>query len=402
MPFSIPEYTERILRTKERMEAEGVDVLLLTDPANMYYLSGYDGWSFYVHQVLVVILEEEQPLWIGRKQDANGARLTVWFHPDHIIPYPDDYVHSPTKHPMDFVADILKQIGQGNRRIGVEMDAYYFTAQAFGRLKKGLPDARFQDSTLLVNRIRMIKSEREIDYMRKAAKIVEQAMRVGIDSIAAGVRECDVAANIHHAQISGTPEYGGDYPAIVPLMPSGEKTSTPHLTWSDQKYKPGDTVILELAGCYRRYHCPMARTAVIGPPSSLVQDLSDVVIEGLNTALEAVKPGVTCEEVEEVWRKSIERKGFLKDSRLGYSVGLNYPPDWGEHTASMRAGDRTVLEPDMTFHMIPGIWFDSYGVELSETFRVTEKGCEVLASFPRELFQCPVGGIFHPLEESGA
>lgn len=400
--FSISEYLERIQKTRQRMANEGVEVLLITDPANMHYLSGYDGWSFYVPQALIVFIDEEQPIWIGRKQDANGARLTTWLDDDHIIPYPEDYVQAITKHPMDFVADILTEIGQGNRHIGVEMDAYYFTAKSLERLKKGLPNARFKDCTLLVNHVRIIKSEQEIEYMRKAGKIVERAMEAGIVSIAAGVRECDVAANIYHAQISGTPTFGGDYPSIVPLMPSGIKTSTPHLTWTDQKYQPGDTVILELAGCYRRYHAPLARTAVIGSPSPRVRDLAEVVTEGLEAALEAVKPGVTCEDVVAAWRKVLDKTQFLKDSRLGYSVGLNYPPDWGEHTASLRAGDRTVLQPNMTFHLIPGIWMDSYGVEISESFRVTETGYELFAQFSRELFLRPVTEVIHPIEESGA
>ncbi len=400
--FSISEYLERIQKTRQRMENEGVEVLLIADPANMNYLSGYDGWSFYVPQALIVFIDEEQPIWIGRKQDANGARLTTWLDDDHIIPYPEDYVQAITKHPMDFVADILTEIGQGNRHIGVEMDAYYFTAKSLERLKKGLPNARFKDCTLLVNHVRIIKSEQEIEYMRKAGKIVERAMEAGIVSIAAGVRECDVAANIYHAQISGTPTFGGDYPSIVPLMPSGIKTSTPHLTWTDQKYQPGDTVILELAGCYRRYHAPLARTAVIGSPSPRVRDLAEVVTEGLEAALEAVKPGVTCEDVVAAWRKVLDKTQFLKDSRLGYSVGLNYPPDWGEHTASLRAGDRTVLQPNMTFHLIPGIWMDSYGVEISESFRVTETGYELFAQFSRELFLRPVTEVIHPIEESGA
>lgn len=380
-----------------------MEVLLLTDPANMNYLSGYDAWSFYVHQMLVVILEEEQPIWIGREQDVNGARLTTWIHQDNLIPYPDEYVQSLEKHPMDFIADCLTQIGQADRLTGVEMDSYYFTAQAYERLKKGMPSARFQDCTLLVNRVRMVKSDQEIAYMRKAAKIAERAMQVALESIAPGVRECDVAAAIFHAQVSGMPHFGGDYPAIVPLLPAGEKTSTPHLTWTDRTYKQGDTVLVELAGCHRRYHSPLARTAVIGPPSPLVRDLAEAVIEGLNTTLDAVKPGMTCEEVERVWRESIAKNGWLKESRMGYSVGLNYPPDWGEHTASFRPGDRTILQPNMTFHMIPGMWFDSYGVELSETFCVTENGCEVLADYPREIFQCPFGsGVYHPLGGSGA
>lgn len=383
--FEQREYLERIAKTKKKMAENGIEVLLITNPANMNYLSGYDGWSFYVDQMLVLIIDEEQPLWIGRKMDAAGARATTWIYHENIISYPDIFVHSRERHPMDFVAEILKQIGQSQRHIGVEMESYYFTALVWERLKAGLPNATFHDASLLVNEVRMIKSEREIEYMRQAARIVEKAMRTGITAIQEGVRQCDVVAKIYHDLISGTEEAGGDYPAIVPLLPSGENTSTPHLTWTDALYQKGELVILELAGCCKRYHAPMARTVSIGQPEEKMIDLSKIVIEGLNNALYAVRPGVTCEEVEEAWRKTIERYGIEKESRIGYSMGLSYPPDWGEHTASLRRGDRTILQPNMTFHMIPGIWFDDHGIEISESFRVTETGCEVLTRFPQDL-----------------
>ncbi|MCM3392711.1 M24 family metallopeptidase [Cytobacillus oceanisediminis] len=386
MSFGTAEYKERILKTRERMAAEGIEVLLITDPANMNYLSGYDGWSFYVHQMLVIIIDEEQPIWIGRGQDANGAKVTTWLYHENIIPYPDDYVQSETRHPMDFVAEILKQIGQQNRFIGVEMDNYYFTAKCYEQLKKGLPNASFRDASLLVNWVRIIKSDTEIEYMKRAAKIVEKTMAAGIELVNEGVRECDVAAKIFHTQITGTDEFGGDYPAIMPLLPSGERTSTPHLTWTDQRYKSGELVILELAGCYKRYHSPLARTVHIGQPSEKIKSLSEVVVEGLNACLDMIKPGIACEEIEEAWRKSIEKSGIIKESRLGYSMGLNYPPDWGEHTASIRKGDKTILQPNMTFHLIPGIWLDQYGFEASESFRVTENGCETFAELPRHLY----------------
>ncbi|MDQ0339542.1 Xaa-Pro dipeptidase [Caldalkalibacillus uzonensis] len=390
LPFEISEYKERLGKTKQTMEAAGIEVLLITDPANMNYLSGYDAWSFYVHQMLVVMTDEPQPVWIGRKQDANGAKLTTWLDAHDIIPYPDDYVQSPIKHPMDFVADILKEMGQAKRHIGVEMDSYYFTAKCFERLQAALPNSVFKDATLLVNRVRLVKSDAEIMYMKRASKLAEKAMAAAIEAINDGVRECEVAASIYQAQISGTEEFGGDYPSIVPLMPSGNKTCTPHLTWTDSRYTNGDLVIVELAGCYKRYHCPMARTAVIGHPAPQVKEVADIVIEGLNVTLEAIQPGMTCEEVEQVWKRYLSDKKLEKDSRLGYSMGLNYPPDWGEHTASLRQGDLTVLEPNMTFHLIPGIWLDDFGVEISESFRVTEKGYEVLADFPRQLFVKPV------------
>src|SRR5699024_1613178 len=142
-------------------------------------------------------------------------------------------------------------------------------------------------------------------------------------------RENDVVADILRKQISGTDEYGGDYTSIVPLLPSGEKTSACHLTWTDDTYKAGDPVILELAGCYKRYHCPLARTVILGEPSPDIQHLSEVVLEGIESALDSIKRGVTCEDIEHAWRESIEKRGYTHESRMGYSTGLNYPPDWG-------------------------------------------------------------------------
>jgi Xaa-Pro dipeptidase len=288
---------------------------------------------------------------------------------------------------MNFVADFLKQRGWANRTIGLEMDAYYFTARCYETLKTDLVEANYKDANLLVSWVRSIKSDQEIEYMRQAGKIVENVMQVAIDTVAPGVRECDAVAAICQAQISGTAEFGGDYTAIVPMMPSGEKTSTPHLTWTDEPYGNELAVNLELAACRHRYHCPLARTLYLGanPPQKL-QKTAEIVVQGLDAALDAVQPGKTCESIERVWRNVIAKAGLTKASRIGYAMGLNYPPDWGEHTASLRPGDKTVLEPNMTFHMILGIWMDDWGFECSESFRVSESGCETFADFPRKLF----------------
>jgi len=384
--FEAAEYRERQAKTKARMAAEGVDVLLASDPANMCYLSGYDGWSFYVHQLLVVALDADAPIWIGRGMDAGAAKVTTYLAHDDIVGYPDDFVQSTEKHPMDYVAGVLEARGWGGVRIGVEMDAYYFTAACLASLERNLANATFVDATGLANWVRIVKSPAELEYMRRAARIVERVMATAYEAVRPGVRQCDAAAAIYQAEISGTPEFGGDYTALVPMLPSGVGTSTPHLTWTDAPFVEGEATILELAGCHRRYHCPMARTVFLGTPPQKVADTAAVVVEGLEAALDAVEPGMTAEAVEAVWRATIARHGIVKDSRIGYSTGLNYPPDWGEHTISLRPGDKTVLEPNMTLHMIPGVWFDDWGIEISECFRVTETGAEPLADVPRELF----------------
>ncbi|MGD2270352.1 MAG: M24 family metallopeptidase [Desulfobacterales bacterium] len=385
--FSKDEYLDRLRKTKKRMADSGIEVLVISDPANMNYLTGYDGWSFYVPQAVVVAIDVEMPLWIGRGMDAAGARHTTFLNMDCIIGYPDDYVQNPFKHPMNFVADEIKRHGWETRTIGLEMDAYYFSARGFLALQKDLPEAEIRDGNLLVSWVRLIKSDAEIGYMMEAGKIAEKVMQTALDNLKPGVRECDAVAAVYRAQIEGTREFGGDYTAIVPMMPTGEKTSAPHLTWTDAPYKDEQAVNLELAACRHRYHAPLARTAYLGknPPAKL-SNLADHTVDGLNLTLEAIKPGMLCEEVEMVWRKHIAKAGLEKESRIGYSMGLNYPPDWGEHTASLRPGDKTVLAPNMTFHMILGMWMDNYGFECSESFRVTDDGCKTFADFPRKLF----------------
>ena len=386
MAFEKSEYLARIRKTKKSMADQGIDVLLATNPANMNYLTGYDGWSFYVHQLVVLALDSDEPVWIGRGMDANAAKVTTFLNHDNILGYPDDYVQTPVKHPMDYVADFLKEQGWDKKGIGIEMDSYYFTAACYESLKRNLPNADFRDATTLVNWVRVIKSAQEIKYMKQAARIIEKTMQVAVDMVRPGVRQCDAAAAVYQAEISGTEEYGGDYTSFCPMLPTGVGTSTPHLTWTDQPFVNGEATILELAGARHHYHCPMARTVHLGKPPKKLADTAAVVVEGLNNALAAAKPGVECQEVEAVWRETIKKHGIIKESRIGYSTGLNYPPDWGEHTLSLRPGDTTTLQPNMTIHMIPGVWMDDWGIEISECFRVTETGSETLANFPRELF----------------
>ncbi len=385
-PFPPGEYQQRIDKTRASMSERGIDILLSTNPANMGYLTGYDGWSFYVHQLIVLSQDAAQPLWIGRGMDANAAKVTTYLDHDNILGYPDDYVQSTIKHPMNFVADLLASKGWDRGTIGVEMDTYYFTAACYQNLARDLPNATLVDAGTLVNWVRVIKSSNELEYMRQAARIIEKTMRTGVDMVNPGVRQCDAVAAIYASMVSGTREFGGDYSSICPMLPTGIGTSTPHLTWTDAPFKSGEATILELAGVRRRYHCPMARTVHLGKPPQRLADAAEVVIEGLDNAIAAAKPGVVCEEVEAAWRRTIERHGIVKESRIGYSTGLNYPPDWGEGTLSLRPGDRTVLEPDMTLHVIPGVWLDDWGIEISECIHITENGAQPFCDFPRELF----------------
>ncbi len=385
LPFERAEYAARLAKTRAAMEKAGVDLLIITDPSNMAWLTGYDGWSFYVHQC-VLVLPDEDPIWYGRGQDANGAKRTVYMAHDRIIGYPDNYVQSTERHPMDFLSGIIDERGWGSRRIGVEMDNYYFAAACLASLTRNLPNAVFRDATALVNWQRAVKSPRELDYMRKAARIVDAMHARILEVVKPGIPKNQVVAEILYTGTMGVAGIGGDYPAIVPLLPTGADAGAPHLTWDDKPMREGEGTYFEIAGCYRRYHCPLSRTVFLGQPTQRFLDAEKALQEGIAAGLEAAKPGNTCNDIAAAFFGVLARFGIEKSSRCGYPIGLSYPPDWGERTMSLRPGDLSELKPGMTFHFMPGLWFDDWGIEITESIAITETGVETLADVPRQLF----------------
>ncbi len=382
--FSRDEYAQRIAKARRAMERQGVELLVVTDPSNMAWLTGYDGWSFYVHQC-VLLAHDGDPVWYGRSQDAFGAKRTVFMDHADILAYPDHYVQTPERHPMDHLSGIIAEKGWDRLAIGVEMDNYYFAAACYQSLQKHLPNARFKDATGLVNWQRAVKSEQELVYMRRAARIVEAMHARILEVMEPGLPKNRLVAEIYHTGISGVDGHGGDYPAIVPLLPTGKDASAPHLTWDDKPFETGASTFFEIAGVHRRYHCPLCRTVYLGTPPQDILDAEQALLEGLAAGLEVAKPGNTCEDIAVAFLGALKRHGIEKDTRNGYPIGLSYPPDWGERTMSLRLGDRSVLEENMTFHFMPGLWFDDWGLEITESIVITGTGAETLANVPRKL-----------------
>ncbi len=384
-PFPFTEYQKRVQRVKERMQHAGFDLLISQDPANLTWLTGFDGWSFYTPQAVLVHLDEPVPIWFGRAQDARSAHITTDLPADNIIAYSESLVHHPQLHPYDELCDLVKARGWERAAIGVELDAHYYTARAHQHLQQGLSDARISDNHGLVNWSRLIKSEAEITYMHEAGKIVTATMDKAIERLRPGVKEFELAADIYHAQVTGIGNIFGDYTSLCPLIQVDEGTSTPHLTWTDSPIPHKGLVSMEIAAARHHYHAPLTRTMSMGKPAADILKLVDVIIEGGDLALDMAKPGVTCEEVEAVWQQTLKKYGYSKESRVGYSIGLNFPPDWGERTASLRPADTTELQAGMCFHFQSGMWLEDYGAAVSEPFVVTENGGERLSHVAREL-----------------
>ncbi len=386
LPFSPQEYQRRLAKTRAAMEGKGLDALFVTDPSNQNWLTGYDGWSFYVHQG-VIVLPEADPVWWGRNQDTNGGVRTVWMTDDRVMGYADNYVQSTDRHPMQDLAERLTGMGLADKRIGVEMDNYYFSAKAMEVLRAELPNATFIDATALVNWQRTIKSEEELAFMRKAAAISEKIVDGLLERVEPGVPKNEIVAEIFRDGIRGVEGAWGDYPAIVPLLPSGSDAAAPHLTWNGREFATGEATFFEISGCYRRYHAPFCRTLFLGKPPQFLLDAEKALVEGLEAGLEAAKAGNRACDIANALAAPLERAGIERGARCGYPIGLSYPPDWGERTISLRSEDETVLEPGMTFHFMPGLWMSDWGLEITESILIKDTGpAETFCNRPRKMF----------------
>ena len=386
MSFSKAEYKDRLKKVQKSMQDKGIELLISQDTANMNYLTGYDAWSFYYAQCVLVHVNAEEPICFVRAQDAGGAYIKTYLQDENIIKYDEKYIHTWPSHPYDYLVEIIKQKKWDKLKIGLEMDIHYFTAYCYEKIKSGLPNAKLKDSERLVNWVRLIKSNAEIKLMKSAAQISEKGMKTAIESINPGVRQCDAVAEIQKTLFNGTTEFGGEYSSIATLLPTGKGTSASHLTATQDKFVSGEATIIELSGTYKRYHAPMARTVLLGKPNQKKIDAMKATNEALEAGISVTKPGNTANDVAQKFWSVLDKYNIKKESRTGYSIGIGYPPDWGEHTLNISKHDKTILQPNVTFHMIAVMQFGDWGVEASEAIRVTENGNELFCNMSKELY----------------
>jgi len=383
-PFTRGEYNNRLTRVREAMQSREIDVLVIGDPANVNWLTGYDAWSFYTPQIMVVGLHLE-PTWIGREMDAGAAKFTTYLPAEQVVAFPENYVQQKDIHPAQYMAEWMVSKGLDAQRIGYESDVYFLTPAAIDHLKQGVPNSQWQDCGLLINWLRLSKSPAEIKMLQQAAIIAGVAMQTAFDGVRPGIRQNDLMADVLAAQVRGTSEFGGDMCALHPLVLAGESASTAHPMWTDAPFEQDQTIAFELGGCRKRYNAGLARTVHLGKPPEKLTSTAHAVNEGMEAVLESMQAGALCCDVHAAWQRVLDRYGLEKKSRIGYSIGVGYSPDWGEHTISFRPDDNTALPENAVVHIILGMWMAGWGMELSETIHVRKNDAVCLTDFSREV-----------------
>lgn len=382
--FPRAEFLRRLAVVKSEMVRRDVDALVVTSWANITYLTGNFTRMISPH-ALVVSVREEEPTLVVRSMCRLGAFHQSFLQPSNVIGYSESFVAKQDKDGFDAVIDFLHDLGSANRGIGIEPG--YLTAQAVDKFKARLPKARIVDCTKAVDWIRVVKSDLEIEVMRQAAALADAAIVRAAEVIRPGVREADAAAEIMSAQVRGAqPAATGLRPL---LMKSCPRLGTAHILWSEDVFRHGSQINMEVSGNRYNYMAPLMRSFSIGAPSDRLRRIHEAHAAGIEAALNTIRPGRTCSDVANVVHHAIEEHGFTKLSRCGYSIGIeNQTTAWIEPTASFATSDMTELKPNMTFHLMMGNWVDEdIGYEISESIRVTETGVEVLTRAPRKLFE---------------
>jgi Xaa-Pro dipeptidase len=374
LAFDPSEYGNRLRAVREQLDDESV--LLVFTPENVNYLTGYEtiGYSSYL---CLIVPAEGTPMMVVRDMELEVARTTTWL--DSFVTVADN------EDGVERTAEALSEAGFASGPVGLEVTSPFLTVATYERLTRRLGKDRCRPKSGLVERGRRIKSPAEIEYTRDACRFAEQGMHAAVQAVAEGVTENEVSAAAYEAMVGG----GSDFLASDPIVTSGWRSGVAHTTFGGRAIIEGDTVLIELGACRRRYFGALMRTVSIGQPTREVDDVGKILEEALTAAIEAVRPGATSSEVDGACRDVIARNGYGDSfrKRTGYSMGVAFAPDWGEgHIVSLRKDDDTVLEPGMVFHMPPAIRkYRQFGIGLSESILVTNDGCEVLTRFPRRL-----------------
>lgn len=377
LTFSLEEYQRRLNALRERMAQRQIDVVMINDPSNLLYLTGYQTTGYSYFQALVVPLEKE-PFMVTRLLEETNITHRTWV--EHSRPYTD------TGDAIETLRQAFVEFGLQKARVAYEKSCEFLTWQFQKRLEASLLQAKLVDCSGIVEEERVCKSDEEIQLMKDAARATEAGMQAGIDAAEPGVTENDIAAEVHHAMFKA----GGEYPAVSPYITSGPRTLIGHATWEGRTVQDDECVFLEMAGCLRRYHTAMMRTIFLGNPPETMYIAEECVKRAIDTVMKEVHPGMMVSDMDYIARSIVEEchAGRLI-TRSGYSIGIAFAPSWDEgHILSLKPGETTLLKENMTFHLIPWLYGveDKHVLALSETIRITQNGAESFFDFPRQLF----------------
>ncbi|ALA16486.1 MULTISPECIES: Xaa-Pro peptidase family protein [unclassified Chelatococcus] len=369
--FSPAEFARRKESLLAAMEREKLDALLLFQQESMYWLTGYDTFGFCFFQSLLVTAGGDIVL-LTRSADLRQAELTSNIEDIRI------WKDGRDADPAGELSAIAAEKGLAGKRIGVEYESYGLVAANGRRLDVAFDGvAQLTDASLVVTRLRAVKSQEELAYVHRAAALADEADRAAIALTRAGADEGEILAAQHAAIFRG----GGDYPANEFIIGSGREALLCRYKSGRRVLDARDQLTLEFAGVYRHYHVAAMRTLVIGDPRPEHLTYHRAAQEALLACEAAMRPGKTAGDVFTAHAKALDAAGLARHrlNACGYSLGAKFTPSWMDWPMFYEDNDWPLMPGMVMFaHMILMDSQSGTAMCLGRTYLVTDGAPEAL------------------------
>lgn len=352
---------ERRDAVRARLDEAGIDALLVTKPVNVRYLSGFSGSNA---QLLIGGVDR---FFTDPRYEEQSARECADL--ERIV-----YSPGPTGAGMvTALAEAARE--EGWARLGVE--AEHVTLALASRLIDALDDIALVETTSVIEPLRRVKDEREIEAMRRACSFADTALSEVIGTLSEGVTEVGLAAALEQAMR----RHGSDGLSFDTIVAFGEQAAEPHHRPTARALRAGDMIKIDFGATADGYHSDMTRTIAFGEPSSEMRAVYDLVRAAQEAGLAAVRAGVTCGDVDAAARDVLVARGYDFGHGTGHGIGLEV-----HESPSVRKGATDVLESGTVITVEPGIYLPGTGgVRIEDTVVVREHGCDILTRSTKEL-----------------
>ncbi len=379
--FSKEEFLKRKKDVLKSMKEQNLDALLMFRQESMYWLTGYDTFGYVFFQSLVldqkgnIVLLTRAPDLRQAQNTSNIEDIRIWIDKDGI-------------NPTDDLKQILNELNLKNKNIGVEYEAYGMTGRNALKLNKSLENyCKFEDHSELITKLRVIKSNEELVYVRKAAELADKALDEAWKYSKAGASEAKILAEMQRVVLEG----GGDYPANEYIIGSGPNALLCRYQAEKRNLSNTDQLSLEWAGTFKHYHSAMFRTIPIGKANLKHIKMHEACVEALKNCAKTLIPGNTAGQVFDIHAKIFDDLGFNKArmNACGYSLGSTFAPNWMDWPM-LYNGNPYVIQPGNVFfmHMILMDSENKVAMNLGETYVVNDKGNERLGKKKLDLVVC--------------
>ena len=369
--FSKEEFQKRKDDVLKSMNKQNLDALLMFRQESMYWLTGYDTFGYVFFQTLVLD-KDGNLILLTRAPDLRQAQNTSNIEDIRI------WVDKDKSNPTEDLKKILNELSLKGKKIGVEYEAYGMTGRNALRLNETLKDyCDLKDESELITKLRVIKSQEEIVYVKKAAELADNALDQAWKYCKAGVNEAKILAEMQKIVLEG----GGDYPANEYIIGSGHNALLCRYQAEKRNLSIQDQLSIEWAGTYKHYHSAMFRTILLGKTDPKHIKMHEACVQALKNCENKLKPGNKIGEVFDIHAKTFDDLGFNKArmNACGYSLGSTFSPNWMDWPM-LYTGNPYIIQPGNIFfmHMILMDSENQLAMNLGETYLVTKSGNERL------------------------